>query len=159
MTLRFFPGISSLARARAALSPRAFALRAIAGAVFALMSAAAVPLAQAAPSDAAANAPQSITVQPGQSLNDIAVAATQSRDPGVLARAGRALFAANPQAFMKHDPSRLKVGATLTVPPLDASGSAVASPVATSTVSGASGASAPAGAAPAHAGSAARSEE
>lgn len=155
MTLRFFPGISSLARARAALSPRAFALRAIAGAVFALMSASAVPLAQAAPSDAAANAPQSITVQPGQSLNDIAVAATQSRDPGVLARAGRALFAANPQAFMKHDPSRLKVGATLTVPPLDASGSAVASPVATSTVSGASGASAPAGAAPAHAGSAA----
>ncbi|NIE83838.1 pilus assembly protein FimV, partial [Burkholderia sp. Tr-860] len=99
--------MSSLARARAALSPRAFALRAIAGAVFALMSAAAVPLAQAAPSDAAANAPQSITVQPGQSLNDIAVAATQSRDPGVLARAGRALFAANPQAFMKHDPSRL----------------------------------------------------
>ncbi|NHH84185.1 hypothetical protein DRA46_06332 [Burkholderia gladioli] len=155
MTLRFFPGISPLARARAALSPRAFALRAIAGAVFALMSASAVPLAQAAPSDAAANAPQSITVQPGQSLNDIAVAATQSRDPGVLARAGRALFAANPQAFMKHDPSRLKVGATLTVPPLDASGSAVASPVATSTVSGASGASAPAGAAPAHAGSAA----
>ncbi|WP_341773949.1 FimV/HubP family polar landmark protein [Burkholderia gladioli] len=83
------------------------------------------------------------------------MAATQSRDPGVLARAGRALFAANPQAFMKHDPSRLKVGATLTVPPLDASGSAVASPVATSTVSGASGASAPAGAAPAHAGTAA----
>nr|WP_244118400.1 FimV/HubP family polar landmark protein [Burkholderia gladioli] len=119
------------------------------------MSASAVPLAQAAPSDAAASAPQSITVQPGQSLNDIAVAATQSRDPGVLARAGRALFAANPQAFMKHDPSRLKVGATLTVPPLDASGSAVASPVATSTVSGASGASAPAGAAPAHAGTAA----
>nr|WP_186178280.1 FimV/HubP family polar landmark protein [Burkholderia gladioli] len=155
MTLRFFPGISPLARARAALSPRAFALRAIAGAVFALMSASAVPLAQAAPSDAAASAPQSITVQPGQSLNDIAVAATQSRDPGVLARAGRALFAANPQAFMKHDPSRLKVGATLTVPPLDASGSAVASPVATSTVSGASGASAPAGAAPAHAGTAA----
>ncbi|WP_341826395.1 FimV/HubP family polar landmark protein [Burkholderia gladioli] len=114
-----------------------------------------MPLAQAAPSDAAASAPQSITVQPGQSLNDIAVAATQSRDPGVLARAGRALFAANPQAFMKHDPSRLKVGATLTVPPLDASGSAVASPVATSTVSGASGASAPAGAAPAHAGTAA----
>ncbi|WP_244126073.1 FimV/HubP family polar landmark protein [Burkholderia gladioli] len=47
------------------------------------------------------------------------------------------------------------MGATLTVPPLDASGSAVASPVATSTVSGASGASAPAGAAPAHAGTAA----
>ncbi|MEX3628235.1 MAG: FimV/HubP family polar landmark protein [Burkholderia sp.] len=137
MTLRFSPGISPLARVRAARSLRSFALRAIAGAVF----------AQAAPSDAEANAPLSITVRPGQSLNDVAVAATQSRDPGVLARAGRALFAANPQAFMKHDPSRLKVGATLTVPPLDASGS-VASPAA-------AGASAPLGASAAHAGSAA----
>ncbi|KWH23952.1 FimV/HubP family polar landmark protein [Burkholderia multivorans] len=71
-------------------------------------------------------APLTVTVQPGQSLNDIAIAATQSHDPAVLARAGRALFDANPQAFMKRDPSRLKVGATLTVPALDASGAAVA---------------------------------
>ncbi|MBU9478687.1 FimV/HubP family polar landmark protein [Burkholderia multivorans] len=80
-----------------------------------------------APAVASGNpAPLTVTVQPGQSLNDIAIAATQSHDPAVLARAGRALFDANPQAFMKRDPSRLKVGATLTVPALDASGAAVA---------------------------------
>ncbi|WP_431228231.1 FimV/HubP family polar landmark protein [Burkholderia contaminans] len=92
--------------------------------------------------------PLTVTVQPGQSLNDIAKAATQSRDPGVLARAGRALFDANPQAFMKHDASRLKVGATLTVPALDATGAAVV-PAAASAASAASGttaASAPAAA-------------
>ncbi|OXI18327.1 FimV/HubP family polar landmark protein [Burkholderia sp. AU15512] len=85
-------------------------------------------------------APLTVTVQPGQSLNDIAKAATQSRDPGVLARAGRALFDANPQAFMKRDASRLKVGATLTVPALDATGAAVV-PAAASAASAASGAS------------------
>jgi len=83
-------------------------------------------------------APLTVTVQPGQSLNDLAKAATQSHDPGVLARAGRALFDANPQAFMKRDPSRLKVGATLTVPALDATGAALAALAA----AGASGASA-----------------
>ncbi|RQZ19663.1 pilus assembly protein FimV [Burkholderia sp. Bp9031] len=87
-------------------------------------------------------APFNVTVQPGQSLNDLAKAATQSHDPGVLARAGRALFDANPQAFMKHDPSRLKVGATLTVPALDATGAALVP----AGVSGASAASAPAAA-------------
>lgn len=87
-------------------------------------------------------APLTVTVQPGQSLNDIAKAATQSRDPGVLARAGRALFDANPQAFMKHDASRLKVGATLTVPALDATGAALV-PVGASGASGAVAASAP----------------
>ncbi|MBU9225502.1 pilus assembly protein FimV [Burkholderia multivorans] len=98
-----------------------------------------------APAVASGNpAPLTVTVQPGQSLNDIAIAATQSHDPAVLARAGRALFDANPQAFMKRDPSRLKVGATLTVPALDASGAAVAA-----------GASAPGASAPAAASSAA----
>ncbi|WP_423762595.1 FimV/HubP family polar landmark protein [Burkholderia sp. NLJ2] len=86
-------------------------------------------------------APLTVTVQPGQSLNDIAKAATQSHDPGVLARAGRALFDANPQAFMKRDASRLKVGATLTVPALDATGAALA-PAGASGASGASGATA-----------------
>ncbi|VWC89493.1 pilus assembly protein FimV [Burkholderia lata] len=90
-------------------------------------------------------APLTVTVQPGQSLNDIAKAATQSRDPGVLARAGRALFDANPQAFMKHDASRLKVGATLTVPALDATGAALV-PVGASGASGTAAASAPAAA-------------
>ncbi|CAB3746130.1 pilus assembly protein FimV [Burkholderia puraquae] len=94
--------------------------------------------------------PLTVTVQPGQSLNDIAKAATQSRDPGVLARAGRALFDANPQAFMKRDASRLKVGATLTVPALDATGAALV-PAAASAASGASAASAASGAAAASA--------
>ncbi|VWC55839.1 FimV/HubP family polar landmark protein [Burkholderia lata] len=94
------------------------------------------------PASAAGGAvPLTVTVQPGQSLNDIAKAATQSRDPGVLARAGRALFDANPQAFMKHDASRLKVGATLTVPALDATGAALV-PVGASAASAASGAAA-----------------
>jgi FimV-like protein len=56
------------------------------------------------------------TVQPGQSLHDVAVDVTQSHDKTTLARASQALFDANPNAFMKHDPSRLKVGATLDVP-------------------------------------------
>ncbi|NTZ87317.1 pilus assembly protein FimV [Burkholderia metallica] len=90
-----------------------------------------------------AAAPLTVTVQPGQSLNDIAKAATQSHDPAVLARAGRALFDANPQAFMKRDASRLKVGATLTVPALDATGAALV-PVGASAASGATAASAPA---------------
>ncbi|MBG0868881.1 pilus assembly protein FimV [Burkholderia sp. 9777_1386] len=96
-------------------------------------------------SAAGAAAPLTVTVQPGQSLNDIAKAATQSHDPGVLARAGRALFDANPQAFMKRDASRLKVGATLTVPALDATGAALA-PAGASAASGTTAASAPAAA-------------
>ncbi|WP_323119796.1 FimV/HubP family polar landmark protein [Burkholderia alba] len=130
MTLRFLslPGFGVERRA----------LRAIALAAAVLASAAAVSAAHAAPdasaADAAQSAPLTITVSPGQSLNDIAAAATQSRDPGVLARTGRALFEANPQAFMKRDPSRLKIGATLTVPALDATGAAI--------VHGASGAAA-----------------
>ncbi|WP_321813375.1 MULTISPECIES: FimV/HubP family polar landmark protein [unclassified Paraburkholderia] len=56
------------------------------------------------------------TIQPGQSLHDVAVDVTQSHDKTTLARASQALFDANPNAFMKHDPSRLKVGATLDVP-------------------------------------------
>ncbi|MCA8173762.1 pilus assembly protein FimV [Burkholderia multivorans] len=112
-----------------------------------------------APAVASGNpAPLTVTVQPGQSLNDIAIAATQSHDPAVLARAGRALFDANPQAFMKRDPSRLKVGATLTVPALDASGAAVAAgasaPAAASAAASAAAASGAAAAAQ-HAASAA----
>ncbi|MDN7556511.1 FimV/HubP family polar landmark protein [Burkholderia orbicola] len=96
-------------------------------------------------SAAGAAAPLTVTVQPGQSLNDIAKAATQSHDPAVLARAGRALFDANPQAFMKRDASRLKVGATLTVPALDATGAALV-PAGASAASGTAAASAPAAA-------------
>ncbi|WP_367649323.1 type IV pilus assembly protein FimV, partial [Burkholderia ubonensis] len=106
--------------------------RAVSGVLAILALGAVAPAWAAGASDAAAPAagaaaPLTITVQPGQSLNDIAIAATQSHDPGVIARAGRALFDANPQAFMKRDPSRLKVGSALTVPALDATGAAIPS--------------------------------
>ncbi|MBR8302717.1 pilus assembly protein FimV [Burkholderia dolosa] len=131
--ISFFPRQSRLARAvRSAL-----AMLALGAAASVWAAGAAEPAASAA----GGPAPLTVTVQPGQSLNDIAIAATQSRDPGVLARAGRALFDANPQAFMKRDPSRLKVGATLTVPALDANGSALA-PAGASAASGATPASA-----------------
>ncbi|MGF6733832.1 pilus assembly protein FimV [Paraburkholderia youngii] len=67
------------------------------------------------------------TVHAGQSLNDVAIAITQSHDRAVLARATRALFDTNPAAFMNHDPSRMRVGAVLIVPALDASGALAAS--------------------------------
>lgn len=127
MTLRLTSSSPALRVLRARRAMR----RAIASAVLALAGAAVAPLVAAAPDAASATnagqaAPLTVTVAPGQSLNDIAIDATQSHDPGVLARAGRALFDANPQAFMKHDPSRLKIGATLTVPALDATGAAAA---------------------------------
>lgn len=119
--ISLFPRQSRLSRAvRAAL-----AILALGAAASAWAAGTAAGEATAAPASASGPAPLVITVQPGQSLNDIAIAATQSHDPGVLARAGRALFDANPQAFMKRDPSRLKVGATLTVPALDANGAAL----------------------------------
>ncbi|MFM0416887.1 FimV/HubP family polar landmark protein [Paraburkholderia aromaticivorans] len=100
------------------------------------LGSAAVGSAVAAPGDAAsapdaasvsyANGGQ-FTVRPGQSLNDVAIAVTQSHDRATLARASRALFEANPNAFMSHDPSRMRVGAVLTVPALDASGALAAS--------------------------------
>ncbi|MCO1340580.1 pilus assembly protein FimV [Burkholderia multivorans] len=151
---------------RISLFPRRSRLsRAVCGALAVLALGAAASTWAAGTGDAPASAvasgnpaPLTVTVQPGQSLNDIAIAATQSRDPAVLARAGRALFDANPQAFMKRDPSRLKVGATLTVPALDASGAAVAAgasaPAAASAASSAAAASGAASAAQ-HAASAA----
>ncbi|MFM0730176.1 fimbrial protein FimV [Paraburkholderia sediminicola] len=100
------------------------------------LAGAGVGSAVAAPGDAA-SAPEGAsvsyaagsqyTVRPGQSLNDVAIAVTQSHDRGTLARASRALFDANPNAFMSHDPSRMRIGALLTMPALDASGALVAS--------------------------------
>ncbi|MFM0646382.1 fimbrial protein FimV [Paraburkholderia bryophila] len=121
------------------------AVAAVAAVTFALpgvgmSSALAAPGAAASAPDAAsvsyANGGQ-LTVKPGQSLNDVAIAVTQSHDRATLARASRALFDANPNAFMSHDPSRMRLGAVLTVPALDASGVLAAS----ATVSGASGSS------------------
>ncbi|AJY38732.1 hypothetical protein I6G56_31980 [Burkholderia humptydooensis] len=137
MTLRF---LSSTTISDGLPSAR----RAVAVAVLALAGASAAYAAPDAASAAAADqaAPLTITVRPGQSLNDIAVAVTQSHDPGVLARAGRALFDANPQAFMKRDPSRLKIGAQLTVPALDATGAAAGTAASGAAASGAPAASA-----------------
>ncbi|MFM0471613.1 FimV/HubP family polar landmark protein [Paraburkholderia strydomiana] len=67
------------------------------------------------------------TVRPGQSLNDVAITVTQSHDRATLARAARAIFDANPSAFMGHDPSRMRLGSVLNVPALDASGAVAAS--------------------------------
>jgi FimV-like protein len=113
------------------------------------LAGAGVGSAVAAPGDAA-SAPDAAsvsyaagsqyTVRPGQSLNDVAIAVTQSHDRATLVRASRALFDANPSAFMAHDPSRMRVGAVLIVPALDASGALAASSVG---VQGAAGASAP----------------
>ncbi|WDR99013.1 FimV/HubP family polar landmark protein [Burkholderia ambifaria] len=145
---------------RISLFPRQSRLsRAVRGALAILalgtaVSAWAADTGELAASAAGGPAPLNVTVQPGQSLNDLAKAATQSHDPAVLARAGRALFDANPQAFMKRDPSRLKVGATLTVPALDATGAALA-PAGASSASGASAVPAPASAAVAASGTAA----
>ncbi|MFC4705404.1 FimV/HubP family polar landmark protein [Paraburkholderia caffeinitolerans] len=84
------------------------------------------------------------TIRPGQSLHDVAVDVTQSHDKTVIARASQALFDANPAAFMKRDPSRLKVGAVLNVPgtPDMASAAAGASALAAAVAASAPGASA-----------------
>lgn len=114
---------------RAAIAATAFALAAATGAAHAQGGAAqagsaatAAIGASAAAAAGASAAPAALpvvgqyTVHPGQSLHDVAVDLTQSHDKAVLARASSALFDANPNAFMKHDPSRLKVGAMLNVP-------------------------------------------
>ncbi|RAS29865.1 FimV-like protein [Paraburkholderia bryophila] len=110
-----------------------------------MSNALAAPGAAASAPDAAsvsyANGGQ-FTVKPGQSLNDVAIAVTQSHDRATLARASRALFDANPNAFMSHDPSRMRLGAVLTVPVLDASGGLAASAASASATATASGASA-----------------
>ncbi|CAE6706116.1 hypothetical protein R69746_00909 [Paraburkholderia aspalathi] len=122
------------------------------------LAGAGVGSAVAAPGDAA-SAPEGAsvsyaagsqyTVRPGQSLNDVAIAVTQSHDKGTLARASRALFEANPNAFMSHDPSRMRVGALLTIPALDATGAPAASaPVAGSASAASSAATAAAASAP-----------
>ncbi|PMS16186.1 hypothetical protein C0Z18_24685 [Trinickia dabaoshanensis] len=85
-------------------------------------AAAAPASAPAAQSAASVSAPTQVTVKAGQSLADIAAAATGSHDKIVLGRASRSIFEANPSAFMRGDPSLLKLGAVLNVPALDATG-------------------------------------
>ena len=70
----------------------------------------------AAASAVAASTAGQYIVHSGQSLHDVAVDLTQTHDKAALARMSQALFAANPNAFIKQDPSRMRVGATLNVP-------------------------------------------
>ncbi|SAK95781.1 transmembrane protein [Caballeronia fortuita] len=81
------------------------------------------------PGDALAQASaatgQTYAVKPGQSLSDIAGELTGSKERDVRAKAARALFDANPNAFGNHDINKLKLGAVLNVPP-DLSGAAPA---------------------------------
>ncbi|PQV46348.1 FimV-like protein [Paraburkholderia sp. BL21I4N1] len=132
-------------QAAAAVAAVTFALAGVG-----MSNALAAPSVAASAPDAAsvsyANGGQ-FTVKPGQSLNDVAIAVTQSHDRATLARASRALFDANPNAFMSHDPSRMRLGAVLTVPVLDSSGVLAAS-AAAATGSGASAPVASASAAP-----------
>ncbi len=103
----------------------------------------------------AASAVTQYAVKPGQSLNDVAIAATQSHDRAVLARAAKAIFDANPSAFMRGDPSLMKLGAVLNVPPLDASGAPVPIAAPASSAPGASAGAAATAAAAASSGAAA----
>lgn len=93
-------------------------------------------VAAASAASAPASAATQYAVKPGQSLADIAASATQSHDKAVISRAAKAIFDANPSAFMRSDPSLLKLGAVLNVPPLDATGAVVRSEAAPSAASG-----------------------
>ncbi|TDN62940.1 FimV/HubP family polar landmark protein [Paraburkholderia sp. BL10I2N1] len=111
---------------------------------FALTGAGAVHAAPTDPASAASGAAvvesdAQYTVHPGQSLNDVAIALTQSHDRATLARAAKAIFDANSSAFMGHDPSRLKLGAVLNVPSLDTLGVAASGAVGAAAATGVSG--------------------
>ena len=83
-------------------------------------------LAQASGAAAAAPTGQTYAVKPGQSLNDVVSELTGSKDRDVRAKAARALFDANPNAFGNHDINKLKLGAVFNVP-ADLIGSAASS--------------------------------
>lgn len=102
--------------------------------------------AAAASAPGAASAATQFTVKPGQSLNDVAIAVTQSHDRAVLSRASKAIFDANPSAFMRGDPSLMKLGAVLNVPPLDSTGAIAQAPSAAPSPASAAAASAAHGA-------------
>ncbi|WP_277186478.1 FimV/HubP family polar landmark protein [Caballeronia sp. BR00000012568055] len=85
---------------------------------------------------ASAATAQTYAVKPGQSLNDVAGELTGSKDKDVRAKMARALFDANPNAFGGHDINKLKLGAVLNVPSMDAGGASAveaAAPAAAST--------------------------
>ncbi|SAL35211.1 transmembrane protein [Caballeronia udeis] len=118
-------------------------------------SAASVASEASAPAaaSAAATTVTQYSVKPGQSLSDIASQITGSNDRATREKMARALFDANPNAFMGHDPSRLKLGSVLNVPVVEGLGvagaaSGTSAPVAASSpaveASGSVGAAAPA---------------
>jgi pilus assembly protein FimV len=76
----------------------------------------------AADSGNAAAMPDHYQVQKGQWLTDIAGELTDSTDPKVKQTMANALYAANPDAFFANNPNRLKIGAVLKVPHLNAGG-------------------------------------
>lgn len=110
-----FDSVSAAPRDRRAEGLRAVRAAVAAASFLCCGLAVAQGAASAAPAAAASTAGQ-YTVHPGQSLHDVAVDLTQSHDKATLARMSQALFDANPDAFMKHDPSRMRVGAALNVP-------------------------------------------
>ncbi|MEA3127462.1 MAG: hypothetical protein QOD67_4481, partial [Caballeronia sp.] len=100
-------------------------------------SASAVSDASAPAAASAAAAITQYSVKPGQSLSDIASQITGSTDRATREKMARALFDANPNAFMGHDPSRLKLGSVLNVPVVEdaavaAAASGASAPVAVS---------------------------
>jgi len=116
-----FGSVTVASARRAALAAVAAALVASAGAQHALAADAAAVASAASGASAPAATVGQYTVRVGQSLNDVAADLAQTRDPATLARVSRALFDANPDAFMKRgamkrDPSLLKIGAVLNVP-------------------------------------------
>ncbi|WP_233886250.1 FimV/HubP family polar landmark protein [Paraburkholderia flagellata] len=119
-----FDSVSAAPRAKRAQGRRAIRATVAAASFLFCGLAAAQGGASAAPgtASAASSAAAAVsvagqyTVRPGQSLHDVAVDVTQSHDKATLARMSQALFDANPNAFIKQDPSRMRVGATLNVP-------------------------------------------
>lgn len=132
-----------------ALMVTALAMGALGSPVASAADPASGALAADAASGATAAAASRYTVKPGQSLNDVAIALTQSHDKAVLARAAKVIFDANPSAFMRGDPSLMKLGAVLNVPALNASGAVAQAPAAASVSASASAASASAVSTPA----------
>ena len=97
-------------------------------------SASAVSEASAPAAASAAAAITQYSVKPGQSLSDIASQITGSTDRATREKMSRALFDANPNAFMGHDPSRLKLGSVLNVPVVEDAGVAAAASGASASV-------------------------
>lgn len=119
----------ALAAACAVIGGVAASPSAIAAVTAGASAAASAPLSASGAASASgaqvASAATHYTVKPGQTLSDIAIAVTQSHDRAVFGRASKAIFDANPWAFMRGDPSLMKGGAVLNVPALDASGAPV----------------------------------